>query len=164
MLAIRDGMKYGLILLGPLRSKTQRAALEVLEPAEADADEDAGRVALLFGELELGLLERHLGRGHRERDEARDLLDLLLLHEQRRIEALDLGREARRVLVGRVEQRDRADAALAADSDCQVSSVPIPFGVTSPSPVTTTRSIARCSRSRPLGSGRQGRDATSFGA
>ena len=98
----------------------ERAALEILEAAEADADEDARAVALLFRQVEVGLLERHLRRGHREGDEARDLLDLLFLHERGRVEVLHLGRDARRVdslvasnsVIG-------PDAALALDERAQ---------------------------------------------
>src|SRR5690606_1783907 len=114
---VRDerGDEVGAHLAGALLLERQRAPLEVLEAAEAHADEDTGAIALFLRQVELGLFERHARRGHRERNEARDLLDLLSFHERGWIEVLHLGRDARRVLRAALEQGDGADPALTAD-------------------------------------------------
>src|SRR5262249_17878450 len=86
--------------------------LEREQTAEADADEAACLVPFRLRELELGVLDGHGRRAERELDEAVHFLELLLLHEARRLPVLHLAREAD--AEGRaVEERDRSDPTLA---------------------------------------------------
>ena len=59
-------------------------------------------------------VDRFLGRGHREVDEAAHAPRHLAVHGERRVEVLDLGGDAH-VEAGRVEVRDRPGAADAGD-------------------------------------------------
>ena len=99
----------------PLLIYEKRDFLEVLEPADADADEAARPVALLFGERELGMLDGHLRGAHREGDEARRFLHLLLRHEELGLIPLHLTRKARWETLVAGEQSDVPSGALAVD-------------------------------------------------
>src|SRR5690606_10576582 len=111
---VRDGGRDEIRaeLAGAALEEGARRVLDLLEPAEPDADEAARSVALFLGELETCILDGELGRGDGELREARHLLDLLPLDELRRFEALDLACDTRREGRG-VELGDGADAGLA---------------------------------------------------
>ena len=89
-------------------------ALDHLEPADAAADDhsDPRRVRRL--DPQPALIHRHRRGGDRELDEARALLDVLLVEPAERIEPRHLAGEARRV-PRRVEQRDRSDPGAPGD-------------------------------------------------
>jgi hypothetical protein len=93
--------EIGAHLAGAALGQRQRAALQVLEAAQAHTDEHAGTVALLLREVELRLLEGHACGRHGKRDEARNLLELLPLHEHGRVEVLHLRGDPGRVLGAR---------------------------------------------------------------
>ena len=98
---------------GALVFESERAVLELLETTHAHADEHARAVPLLVGEAEIRLLQGHARGGHREGNEARALLHLLLFHPRRGLEVLHLAGDARgKALVGR-ENGDGSSAALA---------------------------------------------------
>ena len=87
-------------------------ALDGREPADARRDEDADARRVLRRHLQPRVVHRELRRRDRVLDEDVHLLDIFLLDELQRIEALDLAGDPRREL-RRVELRDRADAAAA---------------------------------------------------
>ena len=89
-------------------------ALDCRESADPAADVDPGLLRVRGVDDEPGILERHVSGRHGELDEPVHLLDVLLLHPLQRIETLDLGREAGRVL-RRVEERDRPRAGAAGE-------------------------------------------------
>ena len=69
------------------------------------------RVAHLRRDRQAGVVHGELRRRNRVLDEDVHLLDVFLLDELQRVEALDFARDARREL-RRVELGDRSDAAL----------------------------------------------------
>ena len=86
-------------------------ALDRAEPADARGDEDADTGRDVLSHRQAGIVHRELRRRDRELDEDVHLLDVFLVDECQRIEALDLAGDPRGEL-RRIEVRDRSDAAL----------------------------------------------------
>ncbi len=73
-------------------------ALDRAEPAYPRRDEHTDPRRVLRRHLELRIVHRELGGGDGELDEDVHLLDVFLLDELQRVEALHLTRDARREL------------------------------------------------------------------
>ncbi len=111
-LMMAAGMKNGEIRRGPPSMQRLVLALDGAEPADADAMNTPTRVAISGVTVSAGVVHRELRRGDRVLDEDVHLLDVFLVDELQRVEALDLARDPRGELRG-VELRDRSDPALA---------------------------------------------------
>src|SRR5258705_12624784 len=109
--------KKGHPLRGPPAGRAWGAGSMGKDPADARADVDADVRGVDIGNLEAAVVDRDLRRRNRELDEEVHLLDVLLLDEGERIEALHLRRDLGRV-AGDVEPRDPRDAALAGQHPC----------------------------------------------
>ena len=97
------------------------------------------RSAMLRRHRQPRVIDGELRGGERVLDEDVHLLDVFLVDELERIEALDLAGDARRVL-RRVEAGDRRRSRSAPRTALpSLPAVPMPSGDTSPTPVTTTR-------------------------
>ena len=126
----RAGNEEGRHATRALLGHHQRGLFDGLQPADARAQHDAGaQLAFLVLRFPAGILHGHLGRGNPIEDEVIDLATLLRLHPVIGIEGT-LGA----IPIGDCPSRMRL----------QVSSTPLASGVTSPSPVTTTRRIRPC--------------------
>ena len=143
---IAAGMKNGEMRRGPPSSSALCSRSMVLNPPMPEAMNTPTRGGDVRRHLQPGIVHRELRGGDRELDEDVHLLDVFLLDELQRIEALDLAGDPRREL-RRVELGDRADAARPAQSASQFAWVPMPSGDTRPTPVTTTTRLL--SRSGP---------------
>ena len=87
-------------------------ALDDVESADAGADVDADAVAVLSRDLRPECSIASCGGGEGEVDEAAHLAGLFFVHEEERVEVLDLGGEADG-MAGEIEGLDLGHAALA---------------------------------------------------
>ncbi len=87
-------------------------AFDDVEAADAGADVDAEAVAIFVGDLEAGVGHGLGGGGEGEVDEAAHLAGFFFVHEEERVEVLDLGGEADGV-ASEIEGLDLGHTALA---------------------------------------------------
>ena len=106
MLAIIIGMKKGLTRPMPPSISRVCCSSSVAMPPMPLTDEDADAGAVRVGDVQAGVLHGHLGGGDGELDEAVHALGLFAVQIVVRVEALDLGGDARGD-GGAVEIRDR---------------------------------------------------------
>ena len=127
-----------------LRRRRALVSSKTADAADAGADDDPDPLGVLRSSISRPeLLERHLGGGDRVLGEEVHAAGLLLVHPVLGVEVLDLAGELGGVLLAsKCVMGPMPDRPLT--RPCQVFSVPIPRGVMSPMPVTTTlrRSIA----------------------
>ena len=137
-LMIADGMKNGEIL--PRTAVEQRLvlALDGRESADAGSEEDADVGGVGRRDPQARVVHGELRGRDGVLDEDVHLLDVFLLDELQRVEALDLGGNLRGKAAD-VELRNPGDAARPATSADQLALVPIPSDDTRPMPVMTTR-------------------------
>ena len=125
-----------------LRAHHVGAVDDLLHAAAAGVDATATRSrrsGLQSLKSRPGVRDRFLAGGHGEVDEAAHPAGHLAVHRDRRVEVLDLGRDAH-VEAGRVEAGDRSAAAdTPATRLRQNVGWSLPMGVTAPMPVTTAR-------------------------
>ena len=111
-LMIEAGMKNGEMRRGPPSRSALCSRSMVLNPPMPDAMKTPTRVAMSSVTDEPGVVHRELRRRDGVLDEDVHLLDVFLVDELQRVEALDLAGDPRGEL-RRVEVRDRADPAAA---------------------------------------------------
>ena len=97
-LMIAEGMKNGEILRGPPSSSALCSRSMVVNPPMPEAMNTPTRGAQLRRDLQPGIVHRELRRRDRVLDEDVHLLDVFLLDERQRVEALDLAGNLRREL------------------------------------------------------------------
>ena len=148
---IAEGMKNGLTLRGPPFRSASCSRSMVAKPADAAADVHAHLLRVRGVHHEPGILDREVGGGHRELDEPVHLLDFLLLHPAQR------GRTPSPRTRTASECWEASKRVMGAAPDWparrafHVSSVPMPSGDTSPTPVTTTLRLSDTCASPCLG-------------
>ena len=92
-LMMADGMKNGEILRGPPSSSALCSRSMVVNPPMPDAMNTPTRVAMLRRDRQPGVVHRELRRRDRVLDEDVHLLDVFLLDELQRVEALHFARD-----------------------------------------------------------------------
>ncbi len=150
------GIAYGLIFCGPFSISVCLVFSSVKSPPSADADEAAGLVALLVGQLELRVVARRGVPAPSANSVKRSISFSFFLSMKRvRLPRLHLARDPHAEAASESKSVMGAMPLSPASSARQVSAVPMPTGVTRPRPVMTTRSMSRhvnpraCSHSVP---------------
>ena len=115
-LAIILGMTNGLIRFGPAFRYVECAVFELVEAADAGAEDDAAAERVFLAEIEAAVLDRFDRTDHGELREPVESADVFGVHAEGRlgVEVLHFAGELD-LEGGRVEQGDRRDAALAGE-------------------------------------------------
>ncbi len=110
------GNEEGRNLAGTAVEQVDVFALDDVETADAGADVNADSVAVLRRDLKTGVGHSLGGGGECEVDEAAHFAGLFFVHEEERVEVLDLGGEADG-MTGEIEGFDLGHAALSQPAD-----------------------------------------------